>query len=206
METIADRVKAKRKALKIKSHAELARRVSRVFGKKVWPQSIQQLEAGDIGHPKYLLALAIVLKTTPQELLTGTPAKVAHLPTRDTPAAAGVREEIARRVEEPWWERAKRRIAKKRLNQQDLRRVFAVETDDEVADYLAGRHNPSPEQWIALANAIGWSLDELLTGKKHPDADDVALAWIGIINRLSSKERAVMKAMLDPVDKPNQIS
>lgn len=107
-------------------------------------------------------------------------------------------------MEQPWWQRAKQRAKDKGLSQEALKEVLGVETRGAVGHYMTGRRDPTPDQLVALAKVLDWTLDELLTGKKHPDPDDLALAWF--INRLSPDERAVLKAMLDPMDKSDQIS
>lgn len=70
MKTIADRVRSLREG-RGWDQSELARRISAISKKKVMPQSIQQLEAGEINRPRYLPELARSLDTTIDYLLTG---------------------------------------------------------------------------------------------------------------------------------------
>jgi SOS-response transcriptional repressor LexA len=70
MKTIADRVRALREARKW-DQSELARQVSVIAKRRISPQSIQQLEAGEISRPRYLPELAKSLTTTIEYLLTG---------------------------------------------------------------------------------------------------------------------------------------
>lgn len=62
MPVIPERVIERREALGIRHQAELARRVG------VSAQSIQQLEAGDVRNPTYIIRLAEALETTPRYL------------------------------------------------------------------------------------------------------------------------------------------
>lgn len=68
METIADRVRRRREKLGW-DQSELARQVSLVARKRIPPQSIQQLEAGEISRPRYLPELARCLGTTVDDLI-----------------------------------------------------------------------------------------------------------------------------------------
>lgn len=66
MKTIGDRVRHLR-TLKEWSQSDLAREI----GDPVKPQSIQQLEAGEVAHPRYIYRLAEVLGADPEWLLHG---------------------------------------------------------------------------------------------------------------------------------------
>lgn len=70
MKTISDRVRSLREE-RGWDQSELARRVSAIAKKKVPPQSIQQLEAGEIKRPRYLPELAKCLSTTVDYLILG---------------------------------------------------------------------------------------------------------------------------------------
>lgn len=111
---------------------------------------------------------------------------------------------IIGRMEEPWWERAKRRMRQKKITQDRLKGPLGVKTRGGVGHYLSGRRMPSPEQLVALARELEWTVDQLLTGQNDPSPDDLALAWF--INHLSPQERARIPALLNTLGKQKQLT
>jgi transcriptional regulator with XRE-family HTH domain len=61
-----------------------------------------------------------------------------------------------------WYDRAKKLMKLRGKTQEDLKRIFHVETRGAVGHYLSGRRQPSPDQIIDLAEALECRLDWLL--------------------------------------------
>ncbi|MGZ3767246.1 MAG: helix-turn-helix domain-containing protein [Mucilaginibacter sp.] len=64
-----------------------------------------------------------------------------------------------------WYDYAKGLMADKKIKQDDLLNVFNVKTRGAVGHYLSGRRTPSAEQLKSLADRLGISLDELMSGE-----------------------------------------
>lgn len=74
-------------------------------------------------------------------------------------------------MEQDWLDIAKRRMKKLGITQDDLKGPLGVKTRGAVGHYLAGRREMSAEQLRALATALEWSVDQLLTGGQSREGD-----------------------------------
>jgi transcriptional regulator with XRE-family HTH domain len=63
-----------------------------------------------------------------------------------------------------WYDKAKRIMKAKRIKQDELIDTFGVQTVGAVSHYLTGRRQPDPMQIKALADKLGCTVDELLSG------------------------------------------
>ena len=68
-----------------------------------------------------------------------------------------------------WYEFAKQLMKEQGLKQADLMPVFDVATRGAVGHYLSGRRSVTAEQFKALADRLGVSMDDLFSAKlTHP--------------------------------------
>ena len=112
-----------------------------------------------------------------------------------------------------WYDRAKRRMREIKVTQEALVKPLSVETRGAVGHYLSGRRDPTPDQLIALAQALRMSLDELLTGaglapdqpaaRNGIDADRAAIVFevvrrelLDVWAELPAKDQAALFASL----------
>lgn len=70
-----------------------------------------------------------------------------------------------------WYDRAKRRMKERKITQDDLIKVMGVTTRGSVGHYLNGRRQPDFNQLKALADHIGFTLDEMMDGESIDDKE-----------------------------------
>jgi transcriptional regulator with XRE-family HTH domain len=96
---------------------------------------------------------------------------------------------------ETWRIRAKNRMARLHITQEQLKKPLGVKTRGAIGHYLNGRRDPSPEQFRALADALQTSTDWLLNGDYSLRAAEPEPNYRHDNNQLAGAIAAVEKLM-----------
>lgn len=88
-----------------------------------------------------------------------------------------------------WYTKIKRSMKDKKIIQDDLISVFGVKTRGAVGHYLSGRRTPSAEQFKALAEKFGLTIDELLAEDGVTPQPEKPLG-LGLSNRETEQVQA----------------
>lgn len=70
-------------------------------------------------------------------------------------------------MESEWIKRVKKIMAEKRITQQDLVPILGLSTRGAVGHYLTGRSKPTLDQFQAMADYFGVSINFILTGDSN---------------------------------------